>query len=235
MSDMRFSFPACLVAGKGQITPDDVGHMRRHMWPEGIGNRQQAAMAIALDECCTTRCPEWTAYLVEAVTDFVVWRQPQPGSVSGATAGWLLEGLTDQGAVRTRTGLDILLRVLEAAREVPKFLSVTALNQVRLALLPEPRGAYAYRRRGKNAVTKSDLAFIWRVLRGGVDRGCVHLSRGELLVLQAIDALATPAEHHPGWHKMMALAPKVQPPPAISAKNWLSRSAEEKSVAHHAA
>jgi len=235
MSDLRFSFPACLVAGKGQITPDDVGLMRRHMWPEGICSRQQVVMAIALDNCCETRCPEWTTYLVEAITDFVVWRGSADGIVSGETAGWLLEGLAERGAIPSQAGLDILLHVLDVAREVPGFLSAAALNQLRLALLPQPQGAYAQRRSGANAVTKADLAYIWRVLRSALDRGCLRLSRAERLILQAIDRLATPAEHHPGWREMMALAELISQSGGVRTTAWLNVERTIRIGAHHAA
>jgi len=235
MSDLRFSFPACLVAGKGQITPDDVGLMRRHMWPEGICSRQQAIMAIALDNCCETRCPEWTTYLVEAITDFVVWRESADGVVSGETAGWLLECLAERGAIPSQAGLDILLHILDVAREVPRFLSAAALNQLRLALLPQPQGAYAHRRSGENAVTKSDLAYIWRVLRSALDRGCLRLSRAERLILQAIDQLATAADHHPGWRETMALVEFVPQSGDIRTTAWLDVGQAIKTGDHRAA
>lgn len=206
MSDLRFSFPACVIAGKGEITPNDLGLIRQHMWPQGITSRMQAAMAIALDDCCPARCPEWTAFLVEAVADFVVRQEARDGRVSGETAGWLLERLADGGEIRSRAGLEILLHVLETARHVPNFLSAVVLNQLRLALLPEPCGHYARRRDAGRAVTKRDLSFIWRVLRSALDRGRLQLSRQERLVLEAIDRLAGPEDHHPGWHDMVTLA-----------------------------
>lgn len=221
MSDLRFSFPACVIAGKGEITPDDVGLMRRHLWPEGIDTRHKASMAIALDDVCSTRCPEWTAFLVESVAAFVVWKGSAAGEVSGETAGWLLERLSEGGAIRSEAGLDILLHVLELAGDVPDFLSAVALNQVRLALLPEPRGAYAARRRGGSRVTKTDLALIWRILRGAVDRGRLHLSRPERLVLAEIDRLGTPEQHHPGWREMVVLAQIASHGPTVEADAWV--------------
>ncbi len=206
MSDLRFSFPACVIAGKGEITPRDVGLIRQHMWPEGITSRMQAAMAIALDECCPARCPEWSGFVVEAVAEFVVRRDSRDGSVSGETAGWLLEWVAEGGVVRSRTGLDILLHVLETARYVPDFLSALVLNQVRLALLPEPRGPYARNRVAGGAVTVHDLSFIWRLLRSALDRGRLELSRQEQLVLAAINGLATSEDHHAGWCELMSLA-----------------------------
>lgn len=206
MSDLRFSFPACVIAGKNRITPEDVGLLRRHLWPEGIRSRQHAAMALALHECCDSHCPEWGIYLVEAVTDFVVWRESPTGEVSGETAGWLLEWLTEAGAVRVSAGLEILLHVLEVARAVPAFLSAATLNQLRLAMLPEPRGTYAERRGEGLGVSRDDLAFVWRVLRSGIDRGARDLSPAERRILNDIHLLAAPKDHHHGWRELVTLA-----------------------------
>lgn len=226
MSDLRFSFPACVIAGKGRITPDDVTLLRRITWPDGIRSRQEAAMALQLDKCCSTSCPEWSVYLAEAVTDFVVWRELPTSVVSGETAGWLLATLADGGAIRSRSGLEILLNVLDIAKDVPHFLSSLALNQVRLALLPEQRGIYAQLRGGGSAVSKSDLAFIWRVLRSALDRGCLHLSRAERLVLQQIDRIGDAGKHHPGWHEMMALARIASDATGFSTRAWLTLEAD---------
>lgn len=221
MSDLRFPFPASVIAGKGAITPDDVGLMRRHLWPEGIGSRNEASTAIALDDACAQRCPEWTTFLVESVAAFVVWKESPGGQVSGQTAGWLLERLSDQGAIRSEAGMDILLHVLDLADGVPNFLSALALNQIRLALLPEPRGAYAERRGGGSTVTKRDLALIWRILRVTVDRGRLYLSQPERLVLLDIDRLSE--RHHPGWRETVMLAQPVSHRNAVDSRTWLSQ------------
>src|SRR5690606_25796266 len=112
---------------------------------------------------------------------------------------------SEHGTIYSQAGLDIVLRVLDLAGDVPSFLSATALNQVRLALLPEPRGAYAIRRCGDDTVTRSDLAFIWRVLRSSVERGCLNLSNSEKLILQNIDLHAAPRDNQCGWRELMAL------------------------------
>lgn len=234
MSDLRFSFPACVIAGKGEITPDDVGLMRHHMWPDGITSRYQASMALALHDCCTTHCPEWTAYLVEAIAEFVVWRDSADGDVTGETAGWLLEKVASAGAVHSPAGLEIILHVLDIARNVPGFLSAAALNQLRLALLPEPRGAYARRRLDSRGVTKADLAYLWRILRTAVDRGSVRLARAEQLILGQIDRLADEAENHPGWRDVMLLAEIASRSDDIRATEWLLLD-EDIPVTEHAA
>lgn len=226
MSDLRFSFPACVIAGKGRITPDDVTLLHRTVWPDGFRSRQDAAMALLLDECCGDSCPEWNVYLVQAVSDYVVWRELPTSVVSGETAGWLLAMLADHGAIRSQSGLEILLSVLDVARDVPHYLSACALNQVRLAILPQPRGAYAQLRENGSAVVKSDLALVWRVLRSALDRGRLHLSRTERLVLRQIDRIGAVGRHHPGWREMMALAHIASDAADLNARAWLTLEAD---------
>lgn len=236
MSDLRFSFPASVIAAKGEITRDDVMLLRCHLWPEGITSRLQASMAIALDACCSAQCPEWRVFLVEAITAFVVGCESPNGEVTGSTAGWLLEWLAERGVLRSKAALDIVLHVLETAHEAPRFLSAMALNQVRLALLPEPVGSYAQGRDAAGAkggaVTAADIAFIWRVLRKSFECGCMHLSRSERLVLAAIDGLARPEEHHPDWRDILAVAQVTWPVGSIGGTNhhWDAQGPEERSA-----
>lgn len=226
MSDLRFSFPACVIAGKGEITPDDVGLMRRHMWPDGIISRYQASMAIALHDCCAAHCPEWTEYLIEAIAEFVVWYDSPDAGVSSESAGWLLERLSDGGAVRSPVGLEIILHVIDIAPRVPGFFSAAALNQLRLALLPEPCGAHALQRPAGRAVTKEDIAYLWRILRRAVDGDTITLARGELLVLGQIERLCETEDNHPGWRDVALLAEMASRSDDVRVGEWLRLDAE---------
>ncbi len=93
---------------------------------------------------------------------------------------------------------------MEVASEVPESLSAFALDQIRLALDPGARGAYHVARPPSSGIDAFDLAYIWRVLRGAMERGRLMLSPLEALVLREIDELADPEANHPAWREMMA-------------------------------
>ncbi len=42
MSGFRFSFPACVIAGKGRIAADDILMLRKYAFPDGVRSSEDA-------------------------------------------------------------------------------------------------------------------------------------------------------------------------------------------------
>ncbi|WP_105382326.1 hypothetical protein [Neorhizobium alkalisoli] len=222
MSGFRFSFPACVTAGKGRIDADDILMLRRYAFPEGIGSFDDALTLLALNEECREHGPEWASYFVESLTMFLVRDCAPRGIVDEVKAGWLMRTITTDCAVRSPVELELLLHVMEVAPEVPESLSAFALDQVRLALQVDARGAYHAIRPASPGIAVHDLAYIWRVLRSALDRGRLMLSPLETVVLREIDALADASAHHPAWREMIeAIVTLDRPRRALRSAPWL--------------
>lgn len=223
MSGFRFSFPACAIAGKGRITADDVLMLRKYAFPDGIRSSDDALMLFALNEACPESGPEWTTYFVESLTMFLVHGSTPAGVIDDGKAGWLMRAIASDGAIHSALELELLLHAMEVASEVPESLSAFLLDQVRLALVPDACGAYHAGRPAAEGISAYDLAYIWRVLRGALQRGRLMLSPLEALVLREIDRLAAPSDHHPVWREMMAAVVMVERPrEMLRTKRWLS-------------
>lgn len=222
MSGFRFSFPACVIAGKGRIAADDILMLRKYAFPDGIRSSEDAATLFALNDSCLEHSPEWSTYFVESLTAYVVRGATPTGRIDDAKAGWLMRTIAADGAVRSALELELLLHAMEVASEVPESLSAFALDQIRLALEPGPRGAYHAARPPAPGITAFDLAYIWRVLRGAMERGRLMLSPLEAMVLREIDELADPAAHHPAWREMIAAVVTYERPrEVLRAGPWL--------------
>lgn len=222
MSGFRFSFPACVVAGKGRIVADDIFMLRRYAFPDGIRSCEDVLTLFAIHESSPERSPEWTAYFVESLTAYLVHGTEPAGIIDEAKAGWLMRTIAADGAVRSAPELEFLLHAMEVASEVPESLSAFALDQIRLALDPDARGAYHASRPAAEGITAHDLAYVWRVLRGALERGRLMLSPLEARVLREIDELAAPSAHHPAWREMMeAIVTPDQPREALRSERWL--------------
>ena len=71
---MGFSFSdfeAGLKAG-ALISADDVLALRREVWPDGAVSDAEASALFALNRAARDPGPEWTAFFVEAMTEYVV-------------------------------------------------------------------------------------------------------------------------------------------------------------------
>lgn len=222
MSGFRFSFPACVIAGKGRIVADDIFMLRRYAFPQGIRSADDALILFALNESCPEHSPEWAIYFVESLAAYLVDGTEPAGLIDEAKAGWLMRTIASDGAVRSALELELLLHAMEIASEVPESLSAFALDQIRLSLEPDAHGAYHAARPASSGVTTHDLAYIWRVLRGALERGRLKLSPLEVQVLREIDELVAPSAHHPAWREMMeAVVSLGRPKEALRSRHWL--------------
>lgn len=205
MSDYRFSFPACVIAGKGRIAADDLLMLRTYTFPAGIRSREDAELVFALNRICPEHCGEWRTYFVETLADFVVYAETPRGFMGEAKSIWLQQMVSENGGVvQNALELELLLHAMELVACVPENLSVFALDQVRFALSPLPDGIYRTLRPDWTGITPYDLAYLWRVLRGSLVNGQLRLSPLEFLVLGEIDRSAPATAHHTAWHDLMA-------------------------------
>jgi hypothetical protein len=224
MSEYRFSFPACMIVGKGRIDREDVILMRKYTFPDGIACSGDADALLALHRACQDPCAEWERYFVESLTSFVVHEVSPQGSFDEAKAEWLIDMLACDGVVPTPLELELLVHAMEVAADVPDRLSAFALDQLRHALLATDQGGYAESRPPADAVTLYDLAYVWRVLRRAVHCGQLVASPRETDVLVEINMLASSGHNHPGWYELMTqVAAQKHPYDALASLRYSIR------------
>ncbi len=222
MSGFRFSFPACVIAGKGRVSADDILLLRKYGLPEGARTIEDALTLLALNDACQEQCPEWSAYFVETLTDYLIHGATPAGTIDEAGAAWLMRSISADGVVRSPLELELLLHVMETAAEVPECLSAFALDQLRFALPPHGVGAYYASRPASPGLSTYDLSYVWRILRGALDRGRLMLSPLEAVVLKAIDDAASASDHHPAWREMMTMMVTLdRPRESLRSTRWL--------------
>jgi hypothetical protein len=102
MSEFRFAFPACVIAGKHRLAAEDIGLLRKYTFPDGIRTADDVVVMLALNNACPEKCHEWNSFFVEQISAFIVSysypmfnenpdRQPRrdrlPGHQDGAPHG----------------------------------------------------------------------------------------------------------------------------------------------------
>src|SRR5690349_5082963 len=95
------AFTSTLIQA-GRIRSSDVHHLQRDLLPDGISSRKEAELLLRLDQSVSRADPAFSAWLVAAMVDFVVWGTRPTGSVDRETAEWLVSVLQgSQGPTRT--------------------------------------------------------------------------------------------------------------------------------------
>jgi hypothetical protein len=101
---------------RSEVGAADVIMLRREVFADGAVSRDEADALFALERAATPKCPEWTAFFVEAITDHVVWQARPTGVVNEAQGEWLLTRADDAASVNA---LAVLVNVMAEAHRVP--------------------------------------------------------------------------------------------------------------------
>jgi hypothetical protein len=81
------------IVGTGRLTAEDVRTLARDILPDGLTNRDEADMLIALDRAVPEIDPAFGFFLSAAIVDFTVWGERPTGTIDAATARWLAASL----------------------------------------------------------------------------------------------------------------------------------------------
>ena len=161
---------------------------------------------FAIDEAAQTSDPVWGQLLAEATADYLVHQQPPSGYVSEANADWLIERIARDGKVKTETELEVLLKVLEAAKSSPPRLAQFALRQVESAVVDGEGPLAGGGRLERDRVGADEAALLRRILYAfGGDEG-IAISRAEAEVLFDINDATADADNDPAWTDLFVKA-----------------------------
>lgn len=209
MGGGRFPFPACVIAGKGQIDDRDVLLLRRHAYPQGLICVADAQSMLALHRACPHRSDAWNIYLIESLAAFLVHDSCPVGVIDEHKTGWILQFMCEDGAVATACELNAILHAMDLAADVCDQLRAFVMDQLRLSLEQDGRGAYhdarmQDARRTATGLDARDLAFLWRLLAGTIDGGRLSISAAEADVLRRIDTIVAAETCGNGWREIIA-------------------------------
>lgn len=164
MSELRLSYPACMLAENTEFSPEDVALMESRIFAGGLESPDAVATLLALEHCRADKCAEWDDFFVRVLSDHVVNRMHPRGAMNNDKADWLRRALSRGGLVASRNELEVLTRIMEMTGAQGTLLVGFALKQVWHAVI-EGEGPLATRRKGLWAsLGMEQLSFINRVL-----------------------------------------------------------------------
>lgn len=132
---IHFAEIARQAAADGAITPDEILALRRDGWGDGRITPDEADAIFAINDALAGRTPEWCDFFVEAIGEYVLNVREPKGYVTDAQADWLIGKVAADGKLDSMVELELLLRVLERAANVPDKLKAFVLDQIERAVL----------------------------------------------------------------------------------------------------
>ncbi|WP_427966214.1 hypothetical protein [Altererythrobacter sp.] len=131
----QFDELAKQVAEDGQITPSELQSLRQLGWGDGKIYREEAEAIFAINRSIQHPTAEWVDFFVEAIGEFVLNGSEPRNMCSEDEAKWLIQSLDQDGKLESMGELELLVRVVERAQNVPDLLKNYALRQVEQAVL----------------------------------------------------------------------------------------------------
>ena len=107
----------------GEISAEDLLVLKRQVIPDGIADREEADLLIALERAVAAQ-EGFADFLVAAVVDYVVWGERSTGYVDREAAAWLsasLSGRTGPSPVGARIAQEIVREAQGSAEALTAF------------------------------------------------------------------------------------------------------------------
>ena len=132
---IQFADLAKAVAADHRVSPGEILELRRLGWGDGQIHRHEAEAIFAINRQLDAADPEWVDFFVEALGEFILNGTEPRGYVDQDEADWLIGALDHDGRLESMAELELLVRVMERATNVPDSLKHYALRQVEHAVL----------------------------------------------------------------------------------------------------
>jgi hypothetical protein len=239
MAELIMSSQLATFIERGRIDARDVMDMRQSVFANGVLCKDEAIGLFAVHANCNTKCPEWDAFFVEALSDFLVENVEPSGYINDKQAKWLMNAISRGNHIASRAEMELLITVLEKSKRSPDVLSAFALSQIADAIL-DHKGPLADQNRRNGVITSRDVDMLRRVLYAFGGEGSVGITKSEAEVLFRLNDKSVETENDPAWsdlfvkaiaNYMMAVSSYSVPSrkEALRREDWLNKQGESRS------
>lgn len=198
---------AAIMSGTDAVVPATVLKVRKEIYSKLRLTPSEMDLVFEIaQKAGSNPCPEWTSLFCEALTDYVVHQNVPEGYIPQDKADWLIQKLTDNGGISSKTEFAMLIKVMTHALGVPPSLSAFALGQIKAAIINGRRNAIADVDHPAGVATKEDVEALRAVLYAATTGTACHVSREEAEVLFEIADATSRAQNDPSFDDLFARA-----------------------------
>ncbi len=205
MSGLK-SLPIQDIVARGSITDPDVARFRRILFEDGIVSSDEADLLLQINGSCRSAVAGWSEFLVEAITDYLVFQAHPQGYVTMDNAHWLFDRFSRFGLTGSKLALDVAVNVLEKARWAPVSLTTFALDQVKQAVITGTGPLRPVGSAPAGTITVGEVDLLRRILYAFGGDNHVAVTRAEADVLFDIDEAVENTTPNPAWTDLFVKA-----------------------------
>lgn len=194
------------VCRRGSIHEADVAKFRELYYEDGRIAADEADALFEINHTCRIKDPAWQEFFIEAICDFLVAHAEPRGYINIDNADWLVERITHDGVLETKTELEILIRAIDKARWSPESMVRFALNSVNDAVI-SGKDVLRNGQPGKaGEITDADVELIRRIIFAFGGDGNVAVTRAEAEILFEINDATAELTNNAAWTELFVKA-----------------------------
>jgi len=197
---------SALLREPGKITDLDVRNFRMEVFGDGIVSREEAEAVFAINNTVEDKCEAWLVFFVEAMVDYTVMQAEPKGYVSVSNAEWLIDQISHDGVVESRSELELLVKIIEKASQSPQMLSAFALSQVANAVIDGKGELMLGRTLTRGVIEAPEVELLRRILYGFGGEGGISISQAEAEVLFDLNDQTVEAQNCAAWSDLFVKA-----------------------------
>lgn len=193
------SLPVGEIVNRGRLDGADLRALKQVFYEDGIVTAEEANLLFDLNDACRERPADWADFFVEAITDYVVFQERPQGYLTADNAHWLIDRISHDGRVDSKTELELLVNVLDKARWAPVSLVKFALEQVKAAVIHGDGPLRAGKSLVAGSISEGEVDLLRRMLYAFGGDGHIAITRAEADVLFDIDEAVADQKPNPVW------------------------------------
>ena len=195
----HFTELAQRAAADGKVTSQEVLALRRQGWGDGIMTREEAEAIFAVNNSLDTRDQEWCDFVVEAIGEYVLNGTEPRLQCNEDEARWLIDQIDHDGVCENFVELEVMVRIIERAENVPTLLKDYVIAQIEKEVLT---GTGPTRHGGDLSAThvsSAEARILRRVVFASGGHGPAAVSRHEAEMLFRLKDETLAEENAPEW------------------------------------
>jgi hypothetical protein len=171
-------------------------------WADGKISTPEADALFDINNLGKSVDREWVDFFVEAITEYVVNGQEPHGYVDDTNADWLMARIDRDGRVESLGELELIVKILEKAINLPAALKEYALKQIESVVLTGEGPTRAGGDLRPNTVDESEVVLLRRIIFAQSGEGALIVSDGEADMLFRIKDATLGRDNAPGWQQL---------------------------------
>lgn len=197
---------AAQLKAKGALDAGDALSLRRAAWHDGKIDPAEADAIFDINNSVKATGADWVDFFVEAMTAYIVEQQAPRGYVDDAKADWLIARIDKDGRVDSLGELELLVKVIEDATNVPDALKAYALRQIEAVVMTGTGPTRDGGTLDATTITPSECKLLRRVLFAQSGDGPAIVSRAESEMLFRIKDATLEHANPPEWKTLFVQA-----------------------------